>query len=106
MFSRIVVAVDAPGQSQPALGLFDDPPYQTTELTLAPGDFVMLFTDGLVEACNRDDEEFGEERLVGIARENRGGRADDLERLVIQAALEHCGGHFQDDASLIVLRAV
>jgi len=88
------------------LGQFPDWVYEQSDVQLHPGDTVMLFTDGLVEACNRDDEEFGEERLVGIARENRGGRADDLERLVIQAALEHCGGHFQDDASLIVLRAV
>jgi sigma-B regulation protein RsbU (phosphoserine phosphatase) len=44
---RVEPLVNVTGQSQPALGLFDDPLYQTTEVTLTPGDFVMLFTDGL-----------------------------------------------------------
>jgi PAS domain S-box-containing protein len=52
------------GRSQPALGLFDDPPYQTTETILAPGDFLMLFTDGLYEVQGPDEELYTQQRLV------------------------------------------
>jgi phosphoserine phosphatase RsbU/P len=88
------------------LGQFPDWVYEQSDVQLRSGDTLLLFTDGLVEACNQDEEPFGEERLIEIARENRGGRAGDLERLLTQAATEHCGGRFQDDASTIVLRAV
>jgi phosphoserine phosphatase RsbU/P len=88
------------------LGQFPDWVYEQSDLQLRPGDALMLFTDGLVEACDQDDEPFGEERMIGIARENRGAGAEGLKTLLMQAASQHCGGHFQDDASMIVLRAV
>jgi sigma-B regulation protein RsbU (phosphoserine phosphatase) len=88
------------------LGQFPDWVYEQSDVQLRPGDTLMLFTDGLVEASNQDDEPFGEERLTGIARENRGVGAEGLKTLLMQAASGHCGGRFQDDASMIVLRAV
>jgi len=88
------------------LGQFPDWVYEQSDLQLRRGDRLMLFTDGLVEACNQDDEPFGEERVTRIALENPGASAGKLERLLTQAASEHCGGRFQDDASMIVLRAV
>jgi phosphoserine phosphatase RsbU/P len=88
------------------LGQFPDWVYEQSDVQLRTGDTLMLFTDGLVEASNPDDEPFGEECLTVIARENRGVGADDLKVLLLQAASVHCGGRFQDDASLVVLRAV
>jgi serine phosphatase RsbU (regulator of sigma subunit) len=60
----------------------------------------------LVEACNADEEAFGEDNVVKSARENPGASAMDLMGLLTQAASQHCGGHFQHDASVIVLKAV
>ena len=88
------------------LGQFPDWVYEQSDLQLRSGDRLVLFTDGFVEACNPDDEPFGEARLTAITWENRGANAGQLERLLTQAASEHCAGHFQDDASMIVLRAV
>lgn len=88
------------------LGQFPDWVYEQSELQLRSGDALLMFTDGLVEVCNHDDEPFGEERLVRIAQENRGAGAEELKTLLMEEASHHCGGRFQDDASMIVLRAV
>jgi len=88
------------------LGQFPDWIYEQSDLQLRSGDTLVMFTDGLVEACNHDEEAFGEDTVIQIAQQNRDARAGELERLLIEAASKHCGGHFQDDASMIVLRAV
>jgi sigma-B regulation protein RsbU (phosphoserine phosphatase) len=88
------------------LGQFPDWVYEQSDVQLRAGDTLVMFTDGLVEACDQQDEPFGEECLTRVARENRGAGAEDLKTLLMQAASEHCGGRFQDDASMIVLRAV
>jgi phosphoserine phosphatase RsbU/P len=88
------------------LGQFPDWVYEQSEVHLGSGDALLIFTDGMVEACNQNDEAFGEERLIRIATENRGANAGRLEKLLTQAASAHCGGRFQDDASMIVVRAV
>ncbi len=61
---RIETLANAIGKSQPALGLFDDPPYETTEIKLAPNDFVMLFTDGLYEVQGLNEELYSQQRLI------------------------------------------
>ena len=48
------------------LGLFPDTTYTSREFRLNPLDFVLLYTDGLIEARGRDDEAFGLDRLRGI----------------------------------------
>jgi sigma-B regulation protein RsbU (phosphoserine phosphatase) len=79
--------------------------YEQSELQMRNGDELLLFTDGLVEACNADQESFGEHNLIRIARENQSSSAEELMGLLIRAASRHSGEHFQDDASLIVLKA-
>jgi serine phosphatase RsbU (regulator of sigma subunit) len=88
------------------LGQFPDWVYEQSEVQLKRGDNLLLFTDGLVEACDQDDEPLGESGLARIARENSGRTAAELRDNLMQGASEHCSGHFQDDASLVVLRAL
>jgi len=88
------------------LGQFPDWVYEQSELQLRRGDSLLFFTDGLVEACDRDDEPFGEWNLVRIAQENRGRSATRLIDELMNDASKHCAGHFQDDASVVVLRAL
>jgi len=61
---RVEALANETGRSQPALGLFEDPPYLTSEVTLAPGDFLMLFTDGLYEVQGQNEELYSQERLT------------------------------------------
>jgi len=87
------------------LGQFPHWLYEQSELPMRSGDKLLLFTDGLVEACNPDNEWFGEHNLIRIARENPSSNAEELMGLLMRAASQHSCEHFQDDVSLIVLKA-
>jgi phosphoserine phosphatase RsbU/P len=88
------------------LGQFPDWQYEQSELTMDVGDKLVVFTDGLVESTDVDDEPFGEQNVIRIAQENPNACAQELMSSLIEAASKHCDGHFQDDASLMVLKAV
>jgi len=88
------------------LGQFPDWVYEQSEIRLQSGDALLLFTDGLIDAWNEKEESFGEERLVRTAQERPGIPAAQLMESVLDAASKHCGGHFQDDASVVIVRAI
>lgn len=56
----------------------------TAELQLCPGDLFAIYTDGITEALNQRDEEFGEERLLDVMRRAR----DESPRHVVTAVFE------------------
>src|SRR5713226_4470619 len=85
------------------LGAFANQALQAGVAELRPGDRVVLFTDGVTEASNSADEEFGEERLLRVLQENRGISAQELQKKILQTASEFCGGIWQDDATLLVV---
>ena len=93
------------GADGAVLGQFPGWQYRQTELQMKSGDRVLLFTDGLVENRDSHDDFFTEQRLARIAVENPLASADELMRMLMSAASRHSVGHFQDDASLLVLRA-
>lgn len=98
----ILPLVNASGRSQPALGLFENPPYQTTENTLKPGDLLMLFTDGLYEVQGQNEELYSQERLVldmkSLLHHPSGVLFDELLGLVRSFAHN---GEFDDDVCLV-----
>lgn len=87
------------------LGQFPQWRYDQSEVPIAEGDRLLLFTDGLVEASNPKQEWFGEQSMVRVARENCDCDAEELVELLLRSAAQHCGEQFQDDATLIVLKA-
>ncbi|HKS97562.1 MAG TPA: SpoIIE family protein phosphatase [Terriglobia bacterium] len=86
-----------------ALGVFAGWDYEQDEVELASGDRLVLFTDGVSEAANPDGEEYGEERLLELLRENRHCGAAELEHKVMRAIHEFSSGTLRDDATLIVV---
>jgi serine phosphatase RsbU (regulator of sigma subunit) len=72
---------------------------------MGTGDQLLLFTDGLVEASNADEKPFGEQALAGIAQQHSAETAGQLMHSLLNAVSQHCEGHFQDDASVIVVKA-
>lgn len=72
---------------------------------LQPGDRVLFFTDGVIEARSPDGDFFGVERLVGLLTRNLAGELPTPEtmRRVVRALLAHQQGQLTDDATLLLL---
>jgi sigma-B regulation protein RsbU (phosphoserine phosphatase) len=84
-------------------GAFDDARYEGGSVTLAPGDRVCLFTDGLSEATSAAGVEVGDAALVEVVRRGRGlGAAALVDHLFADVAAR-VGGPCQDDATAVVL---
>ena len=75
------------------------------EEALEPGDRVLLYTDGVVEARTADGEFFTAERLAGfVEKEAAGGRpTPEMLRRLRHAILNHQGGQLQDDATVLLV---
>ena len=84
------------------LGVFADATYEQDQIPLAPGDRLVLFTDGITEAQDPQGDEFGEARLVAQAVRTAAGRRA-LQQTLVAADTAFTGGVFQDDATLIVI---
>jgi PAS domain S-box-containing protein len=88
------------------LGLFEEWECTVAETTLAPGDILAIYTDGVVEAMNENQEEFGEARLVKTLRENRHLDATSLFDAIVAAVQQFAAGEQSDDLTLLVARAI
>lgn len=84
------------------LGLFSDSPYSAAELRLEPGDWVVLFTDGISEATNADDEEFGDARVVQTIGAHRASGPDAMCDAIVAAVRAHTQGRAAADDLTIV----
>jgi sigma-B regulation protein RsbU (phosphoserine phosphatase) len=89
----------------PVLGVLADAEYGQAHVALAPGDRLVLFTDGLTEARSDADEEFGEARLLDAAVLHRACSAPAIQARLADAVATFTGGRLQDDATLIVMAA-
>ena len=87
----------------PVLGIFAGRNYEMGSAQLSPGDRVILFTDGITEACGVEGEEFGEARLLRLLQDHRMLSADELQAKILAVVAEYSGGRWQDDATLVVL---
>jgi len=86
----------------PVLGLFPNAPFGSGSAGLSSGDCLVLFTDGISEAMNAADEEFGEERLKALLAQRSGG-AEECRRQIMDAVTKFSNGNFHDDATLLVM---
>ncbi len=88
-----------------ALGLLADTPFTPDATVLGPGDHLFLYTDGLTEAANPADEEFGDDRLRTALESRRDAPGPALIEEVIAEVLRFCGPvKPRDDMTLLSLR--
>ncbi len=99
--------LDADGM---AIGLLPGVEFEEKEKELSPGDLLVVYTDGLVEAENARGTPFGLPRLLDRIREDRHKPAAQILQGLLQAVWGHIGGpdpqdRQQDDLTLVVLKA-
>jgi sigma-B regulation protein RsbU (phosphoserine phosphatase) len=88
------------------VGLLESSPYQQASLTIAPGDIFVAFTDGISEAMNNADEEWGEDQLAETIKACDGLTPSEIIARVMQTADTFVAGAKQhDDMTLVVLRS-
>ncbi|MEO7794466.1 MAG: PP2C family protein-serine/threonine phosphatase [Thermoanaerobaculia bacterium] len=89
------------------LGPVADSTYERGFVRLEPGDMVVLYTDGMIEATQADSdgtEEFGIERLVEIARKSAGGSSKEIAETMMKAVEAYRGdAEPQDDRTVVVV---
>jgi serine phosphatase RsbU (regulator of sigma subunit) len=97
----VVDEVEVP--SNPPLGVVVDYVFEEVELTLEPGDTMVLFTDGLLDAGWRTGA-FGDERALIHAICASGDSPSDIAHALLAAARDHAGDRLDDDVAIVVLR--
>ena len=86
------------------LGLFPQVQFETNTISLRPGDHVVLFTDGVLEALNTAGEEFGEVRMRDLLREHsRASTSTILRCLQEQLASFSANTPQHDDITMMIL---
>jgi sigma-B regulation protein RsbU (phosphoserine phosphatase) len=98
-------AIERLSTGGPVLGVLPAAVYEQAAVALGAGDRLVLFTDGLTEARDAADVEFGEPRLLAALAEHRACSAPALQARIADAVAAFAGGALQDDATLIVVAA-
>ncbi len=89
------------------LGLFPNAEYEEFTLSTQPGDLIVFFSDGIVDAINADSEMFGDDRLKELLESQRQPTARSTVDAILQAVTDFQAGtaHF-DDETIVVLRVL
>lgn len=95
--------IEFPAAYSGVLGLFSHWTYSDNELQLVSGDALILLTDGVLEAWNDKEEEFGYQRLIASVLASRDQGAHGIRQRILQDVSAFTSGVFHDDASLIVV---
>jgi phosphoserine phosphatase RsbU/P len=96
-------AIEFPEASSGVLGLFSHWTFSDHERALASGDVLVMMTDGVLEAWDKNEEEFGYKKLIGSVLASRAEGAHGIRKRVLEDVTAFCNGQFHDDASLIVV---
>jgi len=84
------------------IGLFENWNFESAEVPLEEGDLLLFFTDGVVEAPDRDGEQYGTERLIETVRSNLFLTAEDIQTLIVDQVFEWSAGVEQADDITVV----
>ncbi|TKJ35090.1 hypothetical protein CEE39_01380 [bacterium (candidate division B38) B3_B38] len=89
------------------LGIMEESTYQQESTTLQKGDILVMYTDGLTEAMNPQEDEFGTQRLEEVVQKNRHLPASDIIEAVIQQLKSWSRGIPPfDDLTLVLLKVL
>jgi len=87
-----------------ALGVLSETPFEAMETELLPGDRLVLYTDGITEAFNPREEEYGDARLEAVLERHRRSSEKELVEGLVEDVLSFCdSARPRDDMSLLIL---
>jgi sigma-B regulation protein RsbU (phosphoserine phosphatase) len=95
-------SIDSLAPSGTVLGVFAESAYEQGDFTIAAGDRLILYTDGITEGRNAAGDEFGEDRLGELASRHRALPAEEMLAAMLKEIEAFNGGVYEDDATLIV----
>jgi serine phosphatase RsbU (regulator of sigma subunit) len=101
---RGATMVEELSMTQLPVAMFPDTVYTATALDAAPGDLFVILTDGLTEAFDRREQEFGMERMKALVAAHGDGSLEALEQRILDAVRAH--GAQLDDQSLLLVRVL
>jgi steroid delta-isomerase-like uncharacterized protein len=85
------------------VGVFEHAEFEEETLQLQPGDRLVVYSDGITEARNTDDVEFGEDRLLAFVDANRGQAPEALVQSILETVQHFASGTRQgDDLTVLV----
>jgi sigma-B regulation protein RsbU (phosphoserine phosphatase) len=89
------------------LGMFNDVHYEEFTLSTRPGDTIIFFSDGIVDAVNEQEEMFGDERLTALVTREIGNTAEGMVEAIYQELSAFQGGKERfDDETVVVLKVL
>ena len=87
------------------LGFLDDFEFSDSKIKIEKGEILVIFSDGISEAMNKNEEEFDEQRLQKIISENKNKSAKEITHLIIESVNNFTGDMPQsDDMTLVVIK--
>jgi len=93
------------GAQGPPLGMFPGVTYRSGTTTLEPGDLLVVYTDGVTEAADPEDEQFGLDRLLSLVWAVRHRPLEEVDAAVTGGLTRFAAGQpFADDRTLVLLR--
>lgn len=102
---RSAGGVELLSSTGPIVGMIETAQYSSRTVTLAPGDVVLLYTDGVTEATDEAGEEYGIEQLTDLLERSETRLASDLMAEVIGEVREFATrGRMDDDTTVVVVR--
>jgi sigma-B regulation protein RsbU (phosphoserine phosphatase) len=88
-----------------ALGIMESFEFEEGEASLAPGDLLVMYSDGITEAMSPAHEQFGRERLMELLRANRGLAVREVTQKIVEEVRRHEAGAPQsDDITLVAVK--
>jgi sigma-B regulation protein RsbU (phosphoserine phosphatase) len=89
------------------LSIMEDFPYEEESIPLASGDTIVIYSDGITEAVNPHQEQFGDARIAAIVKEHPNSTSTELIEHIVNAVKAYSGTAPQmDDMTLLVIRRV
>lgn len=87
------------------LGVVENFPFEDGVVELSPGDTLVIFSDGITEAFDESDQQFGEKRLIDAVAQHRNEPAESINQHIIEAVTTYAGSAPQaDDLTLVVIK--